>query len=379
MAAIHTRASDTQQSSSSRQVSNVLLAALPHLLMSTTYFGVSVAFGGSGMSWYPYFLVVLLAAAGFLAWRRGWPLWSGSWAGYWLVATILLLGEVAGSQWGQWTEILILLVAAGTCAILALRRPLYALLTSLPLLILFPRLFFFEHVAGGHWISGGVFVLLALTAAVIVWLGSVRATLLLAILVHVVTGLAFTLGKFYLPYRFAEMEPRETPAFTEVVNEFVPLTVAIIANSVTLFLLNLLWRFSMRERNRNLIILPGACLASMVAIWGLRSERWLLSRELLTALLLGGLLLSFGAALPLVRDMRKRDVPPKARLAPILVMFAPLLLFPLATPFAQVGAYTDATQFWIGLSYAGAVLWLTIATWLILTLAGARKAASNGR
>ncbi len=227
----------------------LLLAALPHLLMCSTFFGVSVAFGGRGMPWYPYFLLAILLGGLGLAWRRNWPLWSGSWVGYGLLlVSVLLLSAVArvipqsGRAWP-----LVAALTAG-CVVIALRRPVHALLAALPLLAFLPRIGALEYLEGRNLVFGGVFVLLALTSALIVWRATWRTAILGAISFYLLSGLAYTAARFFLPFDLGPLSagmdaaPRRVPANAELVDYFLPLFAAAVAASLALFVLHVAWR-----------------------------------------------------------------------------------------------------------------------------------------
>jgi len=352
----------------------IFLAALPHLLFASTFFGVSEAYGGSGLRWYPYALLMVMAAALILAWRRGWPLWSGSWAGYWLLMPLPLLSLLF--RWWQWSELLYLLFVLAAGAIIFRRRPLYGLLASFPILMLMTRLFAFEFVAGGNWVWGGACLLLAVVAGAIVWRGTLRVGVLLMIGFQMVTGVAVTLGKFYLPYRFPEMGVREPPELAALVNDFVPLTLAIIAITLALLLLRPLRRLSTqggREGGRNYALLLLGMVVTLGGLFDLRAQPRppTAAGTLAVIALAAGLVLSLCAAVMLARAVWT-EAPRRghALLLPLLAVFAPLVVFAQATPFAPDGAYTGNFQTVVFLSYAGVILWALCALWVILRSSG---------
>lgn len=247
MTTTHSEPEHTLQPGDHGRLASTLLAALPHLLISSTFFGVSVSFGGRGMPWYPYLLVVVLVfALLFAIWRR-FPLWSGSWLGYGLLPigaglTALIVNATGGDR--LLGAIIILLTL---CALIAIHYPLQALLASLPLLSLVPRIFIFEELQGGNLIFGGIFVLLAIISSIIVWRRSMRATIIATILFHLLTGAAYTAGHFFLPHSgplSAGMEAtlRTHPTIAELVDHFAPITFATIAVSLALLLVPAIWR-----------------------------------------------------------------------------------------------------------------------------------------
>lgn len=220
--------------------SDAFLAALPHLLMSSAFFGVSVAFGGRGMPWYPFFLVVVLVVALLYAWRREWPLWSGSWAGYGLLLIAVPLFMVLMRTGANGDRFFILVLMVG-CILIALRYPLHAVLTSLPLLVFLPRLFAFEQLSGGNLVWGAIFVLLAIISAMIVCNRGRRAVIAV-ILFHLLAGAAITLGNFFLPYNLGpfsagmQAAPRTTPLLWELFADFAPVTLSAIVASLALLI-----------------------------------------------------------------------------------------------------------------------------------------------
>ena len=351
----------------------IFLAALPHLLLAI-FTALSSIYLGGLISALGLLLLIVMAMAFLLAWRQQWPVWSGSWIGYWL----LLLFPLGARLSLPGLELLILPALLAVGVLLFQRHPLQGLLASSPPLLFMTRAFVFELVAGGEWVWSGVWLLLAVTAGVIVWLGSVRAGMLLLIGFHLLTGLAFALARSYLPFRFSEMGARQTPELETVVNDFVPLTLALIIILLALLLLEPLRRLASQGgrqgRYRHGLLLLGMLL-TLGGILTLRAQPRLTNAAspeiaviIASLAIAAGLMLSVGATLLLARAVwregRGRFHP---LLLPLLAAFAPLVVFALAPPFAPDGRYSDHSQTIISLSYAGVILW-SLATLLVIML-----------
>jgi hypothetical protein len=366
--------SDNEQVDGGASWSAILLAALPHLLMAVLS-GLSGIFMGrppSGIALLGYGMLIAMVAAFLLAWRRGWPLWSGSWAGYWLMLPVF--GSLLPSWPGLEYLFLVSLLVVG--ALIFQRHPVYGLLASSPPLLLMTRLFVFELVMGGEWVMTGVWLLLALTAGAIVWQGSIRTGVLLLVGLHLVTGLAFAVGRSYLPFRFEGMGARQTPELETLINDLAPPTLAAIAILLALLLLHPLRQLAVRSGRRGwrsrLMLLLGMLL-TLGSVFALRVRpRWQPSLIIGTSPITAGVIASIGVAVGLVLSLvaaflLTKDVwsNPQDRfeglLLPLLSAFAPLVVFALAHPFAPDGQYGDRFQVQVILSYAGVVAWTLLA------------------
>ena len=342
------------------------LAALPHLVFAIFFALPGIAGGGLGI-----LLLVMMAAAFLLAWWQGWPLWSGSWAGYWLVYAL-----IQASSWLPSLPGLELLIPLAVGIFIFQRRPLLGLLASTPPLLLLPRFFVFELVTGGEWVWSAIYLLLALTAGTIVWRNSLRAGTLLMIGFHLIAGLAIALARSYLPFRFIELGPRQTSELATLINDFVPLTLAVITILLALLLLQPLGRLAARARrqgrSRQALLLLGMAL-TLGGVFALRTQPHLTNAAspaaaatIASLAIVTGLVLSLSAAMLLTRvvwpDARPRfpDL-----LLPLLAALAPLVVFALAPPVAPVGRYSDRFQTVLFLSYGGVILWALAALWVI--------------
>jgi hypothetical protein len=353
---------------------DICLAALPHLLLASI-FGLSALFPGSLLATrlMPYFLLAAMLAAFLLAWRRGWPLWSGSWAGYWL-----LIPFYAFSWLPLRTiefELLTLLVLLVAGVLIFQRRPLYGLLASFPPLLLLTPLFAFEYVIGSDWILTGIWLLLALTAAAIVRRGSLRTGVRLTIAFHLAAGLAFSLGRAYLPYRFLNLVGTRQPPTMVLVNDLAPLTLVALVIPLAFLLLHPLWQLGRQGgasgRWSHRLLLVGMALTFGGFFIG-RMQPALLPGDItsivsLSALLtVSGLLLAVAAAVWLARISWLRT---NGRfyvvLLPLLAVLAPLVVFRLARPFGHVGPYNDSFQVMVLVSYIGVFQWLFCALLVI--------------
>lgn len=89
---------------------------------------------------------------------------------------------------------------------------------------------------------------------------------------------------------------------------------------------------------------------------------------MVAAIALGlGLTLSLAASLLLAcSTWHARGKPTRALLVPFLAAFTPLVVFSLATPFAPDGSYSTGFQQMLFLSYAGVLLWIGVALWVLL-------------
>jgi hypothetical protein len=304
-----------------------------------------------------------MLAAFLLAWRRGWPLWSGSWAGYWLLLPFYAFSWLPLRM----VELLILLVLLVAGAFIFQRRPLYGLLASFPPLLLLTRFFEFELVTGGEWILSGIWLLLALTAGAIVWRGSLRAGVRLMIAFHLAAGLAFALGRAYLPYRWpGHMGARQPPTLVELVNDFAPLTLVAVVIPLAFLLLHPLWQLGRQGgasgRWSHRLLLVGMSLTFGGFFIG-RVQPALLPIDVTNIvsplLTVSGFLLAVAAAVWLAKTGWLRT---NGRfyvvLLPLLAVLAPLVVFRLARPFGHVEPYDDSFQVMVLLSYIGVFLWL---------------------
>jgi hypothetical protein len=343
---------------------DICLAALPHLLLAST-FGPSALFPVNLLATrlMPYLLLAAMLAAFLLAWRRGWPLWSGSWAGYWLLIPFYAFSWLPLRM----VELLILLVLLVAGAFIFQRRPLYGLLASFPPLLLLTRFFAFEFVTGGEWILTGIWLLLALTAAAIVRQGSLRAGVRLTIAFHLAAGLAFSLGRAYLPYRWpGHMGARQPPTLVELVNDLAPLTLVAVVIPLALLLLHPLWQLGRQVgssgRRSHRLLLVGMSLTFGGFFIG-RVQPALLPIDVTNIvsplLVVSGLFLAVAAAGWLSRISWLRT---NGRfyvvLLPLLAVLAPLVVFRLARPFGHVEPYDDSFQVMVLLSYIGVFVWL---------------------
>jgi hypothetical protein len=348
---------------------DICLAALPHLLLASI-FGPSTLFAGSLPALMPYLLLAVMVAGFLLSWWRGWPLWSGSWAGYWLLVPFYAFSWLPLRT----VELLILLVLLIAGAFIFQRRPLYGLLASFPPLLLITRLFAFELVSGGEWIWSGIWLFLALTAAAIVWRGSLQAGVWLTIAFHLAAGLAFTLGRAYLPYRWpGHMGARQPPTLVELVNDFVPLALVAVVIPLAFLLLHPLWQLGRQggasgPRSHRLLLVGMALTFSGFFIG--RMQPALLPEDIIRIvsplLAVSGLLLALAAAVWLARTgWHGKDGRFYMVLLPLLAVLAPLVVFRPARPLVQFGPYSNSFQVMVLLSYAGVVLWLFGALLLI--------------
>lgn len=361
-----------------------LLAALPHLFFAASTALIALESGPgpllSAVRYSYYGFLAIVAVSFIIAWRRRWPLWSGSWAGYWLLA---IFGLSSLPVW-PWLEALypaflaILLLGA---LLLFQRRPLFGLLAIGPILIFYTRLFVFELVSGGDWIFAALWLLLALVSAAIVIRRSIRLAVPLLVAFHLLAGLAFALGVNYLPFRFPEMGGSRQPAdLATLINDFLPPTLATIAAVLALPLLQPLRRLAgERGRRRYALFLVGVLLAfgAVLAIRtgpsaGPASRAYYNAATLAVA---AGLLLSLVAAFLIARSASPKSGRFRRLLVPALAVFAPLVVFAPALPFAPDGRYSDATQLRIWLHHAAVILWIVAA---LLVLTGVRRRA-NGR
>lgn len=221
---------DAGQGSLRSQWAAVLLAAAPHLIMGFMTVLPELA-PTLNASWFSYGVLVTVVGTMLIAWQQGWPLWSASWAGYALLAAFFLSSS-ALSPW-PFTfglgDVLLLLSLILFGMFMFQRRPLYGLLGSLPFLVLWERFFAFELVLGGPWIFAGLWLLTALVTGAIVWFRSMRHAIYLTVGFHLISGVAVALGRGYLPYRWPELHVWQAPTWQELVNDFLPLTLALVA------------------------------------------------------------------------------------------------------------------------------------------------------
>jgi hypothetical protein len=351
---------------------DICLAALPHLLLAST-FGLSALFPVNLLATrlMPYFLLAAMLAAFLLAWRRGWPLWSGSWAGYWLLMPFYAFSWLPLRM----VELLTLLVLLMAGVLIFQRRPLYGLLASFPPLLLLTPLFAFEYVIGSDWILTGIWLLLAITAAAIVRRGSLRTGVWLTIAFHLAAGLAFSLGRAYLPYRFLNLVGTRQPLTMVLVNDLAPLILVALVIPLAFLLLHPLWQLGRRGgasgRRSHRLLLVGMAL-TIGGFFIRRMQPALLPGDITSIvslsplLTVSGLLLAVAAAVWLARISWLRT---NGRfyvvLLPLLAVLAPLVVFRLARPFGHVGPYDDSFQIMVLLSYIGVFLWL-IGTLLVI-------------
>ena len=370
---------------SSNRRSAALLAALPHLLFATTM-TLSTAFAGTAPSWldaFGYGVLVITGIVLLLAWWRGWPLWSGGWAGYWLLIPYLwAMGRV---PWRPGLDYMLALPPLAIGLFIFLRRPLYGLLTFVAPVLLMTRVFAFELelVVGQDWVWSGIWLLLALVTGAIVWLGSIRAGVLLIITFELVTGLILTVARSYLPYHGPpgmEMAPRATPATATLVNNFLPLTLAAITLPLALLLLRPLGRLARRggpqgRRSHKLLLLGMAI--TFGGVFARRARPFSLGEiggTVAAVAVVAGLLLSLGAAVALMRAVWS-DGRPRWRqiLLPLLAAFAPLVVFALPDPFVTAGRYSNSFEIQVTLSYVGVLLWTLLA--IAILFGGGGRAA----
>lgn len=352
----------------------ILLAVAPHVM-----YGLMNVLGEIGIvrgaRWFLFAMIGAVVGVMVIAWRRRWPLWSASWAGYALLYAYFTSSFALGSlfatvQFDFGLVLLPLMIVLGMY--IFQRRPLYGLLASFPLIVLMGRLFVFELVLGGTWIFAGVWLLAALVSGAIVSAGTIRRGVLLAVGFHLTTGIAFALGQGYLPYRWPEIHSRQAPTWQALVNDFIPLTLALIALTLAFLLLHPLRRLAIALENqgrRNHLFLLGGVVTAFGGRFGLIAQGAAGGvATVIASLALGlGLTLSLAAAFGLARAARRKmEASTRALVVPFLVALAPLVVFSLATPFATDGSYSADFQRVLILSYAGVLLWVGVALWVLL-------------
>ena len=364
---------------------DIFLAALPHLLFASLM-ALSNVYTGRFLGIVP---LAALVVAFLVAWRQGWPLWSGSWAGYWLMLLFILTSSLSifSMRPGSVFDFLVLLALALMALFIFQRRPLYGLLATFPPLMMLTRLFAFELVLGGDWIEGGLWLLLALTSAGIVWLGSVHAGVLLALSYQLVAGAAYTLGNALLPFRFRLMGPRQTPQLKELINDFTPLTLSAIAIILAFLLLHplsqLAGRGGQRSRRYFTLLRLGAAL-TFGGFFGLRSSATGGTGSeplniLLTLALTGGIILSLASALLLARAAWPgSQYRIHTLLLPLLAALAPLMVLALPSPTASDGLYSSRFQLQIFFSYLGVLVWTSLAVLILIWRPGGTPSQDNG-
>ncbi len=357
-----------------RPGSAVMLAALPHLLMAiVTGLGALFPGGSSPFALLAYVAPAMMVIAFVLAWRRGWPIWSGSWAGYWLLLLFFLVSSLFPFSPGLEYLALVLLIAAAV--ILFQRRPVHGLLACLPLLLLIPRLFVFELLAGGDFVWSGVWLLLALTAGLVAWSATVRAGLLLVTSFQLIAGLAFAVATAYLPFRFSQMGVRQPAEFLGLINAFVPLTLALITIPLGLLLLRPTHQLALRGGKRGqagwMFLLPGVLIA-LGGLLVLQAPSNLLSATPWAAGPVATIGLGMGMGLSLLGAMLQASAAwssvgcqPWRLLLPLLAATAPLVVFALPAPFSLGGRYSDRFLLQLTLGYSGVLIWTALA---LLTL-----------
>jgi hypothetical protein len=367
---------------------NALLAALPHLFFALLNILPELTSGNSPATFriLYYGLLAIVLAVFLLAWRQGWPLWSGSWAGYWL----LIVANVSSIVPVLRSSELIYFVSLSALLLLAVfifqRRPVYGLLASGPLVLFLTRLFAFELVAGGQWVMAGIWLFMALTAGAIVWRNNVREAALLAIGFHLVAGLAFTLGRSLLPYRFPGpgFGPREMPELEVLVNDFAPVTFAVIAALLALLLLHPLRQLALtgsRRTRRSHGLLLLAMLLTLGGLLTLRARPHLTSGvvpppfvALAWTAIVVGLVLGLATAFVMGKDAwSSASDRLQGLLVPLLAALAPLVVLALPSPFAPAGHYSDRFQVQLLLSYAGLFAWI-----LTAIMVGGRRTRQAG-
>lgn len=348
----------------------VLLAAAPHLLYAALTILGELGIG-VGAGWTGYLLLAGLGGMMLLAWRRHWPLWSASWAGYALIIILFISSFALNPLLGR-AEILLFLPLIVLGLYLFQARLLYALIASLPFIVLNGRALAFELVAGGTWIFTGLWLLAAVISGAVVQARSARSAILFTLGFHLVSGAAIALGRGYLPYRWPEMGARVGPTWQELVNDFVPVTLSLIVLTLALLLLHPLKRVAMVHNGRGWLGLT-VLIAGIAATFGGRVGLDMQGFDpgaatvIWVVVLVLGLAISLGAGVFLARlTWRKNGGPVRALLAPFLAPFAPLVVFSLATPFAPVGSYSAGFQRVLILSYAGVLLWACLALWVML-------------
>lgn len=368
----------------------VLLAALPHLILAflatlTIVFGDKLTYLW-GQLVYSAIMVLMFV----VAWRRGWPLWSGSWVVYWLL--LIFFDPLLDNPWIRVLDnflFIYMLLPLGILGLLILifqRRGLMGLLVLSSLLV--PPVIYLTHndnpspLLAELSVSVIVLLLLACTTGAMVWLGTLRAGILLFITFTIGCILIYNSAYDYLP-RIGIGGPLlplipSPPSLEQRINDFVPGVLAIINIALALVLLYFLRGLALQTgkagRPYYVLLLCGIAL-TWVGYFPLYT-RWFLMRgaALATLATLGiivGLVLAVGAAMLLIQVVQQGQ-----RwhgrwhivLLPLLSAFSPLVVLPLARPFSTNLLFRYSTSFHmiLLLSYFGVVVWSLAALWVIV-------------
>jgi hypothetical protein len=373
-----------------------VLAALPYVLilafMSTAYLLNTLLEAGSlrqGMNTFSGLLLVpILILVFVLAWRRRWPVWTGSWMVPFLlmlaVPLSLLIDQFANIDW-FFNDLLIFLVLPLLLAVLLYRVTrrdrLQGLLAAAPLLYLLwtPNMESVpEYLTMIIYFSSVLMVMVCILA--VVRLGSWTVGLALLLVTFIAVGLQFSyLGIYHggtLPYS------APGPSLLEVFKSFLPQYLLVGA----ILLGPLLARnireiglrsgrtgaFSYRLALLGMLVLIGVHLVGLLAI---TTDRLRTTRpeyfQILDALVLAGLGLYVLGVLWLYRAAASHQAMPDRISAVMLAVLLPLLPFVFALPFFTytrtpsrvlgvpfLYGLPDGLVFGIGLAWLLACVWL---------------------
>lgn len=367
-----------------------LLAAFPHVMLAFFATLTIVSDDKSTYLWGQLVYSAIMVIMFVVAWRQEWPLWSGSWVIYWLL--FIFFDPLLDDPWiwvindFLFTWMLLPLGILGLLILIFQRRGLMGLLVLSSLLV--PPFIYFTNNDNANpllaelSISVIVLLLLACTTSAMVWLGTLRAGVLLFITFTIACMLIYTSAYNYLP-RIGMGGPLmpliPSPlAIEQRINDFVPAVLAIINIALALVLLYLLRGLALQTgqagRPYYALLLCGIAI-TWVSYFSLYT-RWFLVRgsalaaTVATLGIIVGLVLAVGAAILLIQVVQQgqrwhgRE---HIVLLPLLSAFSPLVVLPLARPFSTepLFRYSATFHMFLLLSYMGVVVWSLAALWVI--------------
>jgi len=382
------------------------LAGLPHLLMALILGapGLLRAYGVLA----PYTrgipvseTVLSLGLAGaivlalIIAWRRGWPRWSASWAAYGLVLAALPVmmllqnGTTPTALSEAFVSVVTPLALAWFLYRVTRQDWLRGLLVTLPVVTaVWHPVLEFVPAPTRNWVMLSAWAMTALIAASILRLGNLQAGVWLVICASLLVGLPFSYARTYLH----NIPPAHASAPTAwgLANRLAPQLIASSTLVIGPLVGRALRELGERSRRRGMRTYHLALLGVLLSLVGNLGSFWLntlshvtsyalrpypqIGGQMFTVMTyLGVLIYLFGSLCLVIAALRKGA--PLGRVASVLLILIPLGL-PLAIMLNSLHSgwfrTVRANDISRSLIYAAGLAWLLLGGWLV-TRPGMRK------
>jgi hypothetical protein len=323
-----------------------------------------------------------------IAWRRGWPRWSASWAAYGLVLTalpvVMLLqnGTTPTVLSGAFVLVVMPLALAWFLYRVARQDWLGGLLVILPTVtaVWHPILEFVPFPTRAWALLGG-WLVTALVATAILRLGNFQAGVWLVVGASVLVGLPFSYARTYLH----NIPPAHAaaPTLWGLADRFAP---QLVGSSTLVFgplVARAIRELGKRSGRTGVRSYRLALLGVLLSLVGNLGSFWLTTLNRVTShalrpypqigaqmfavmIYLGALMYLFGSLCLVVDALRKRAL--TSRVSSVLLILIPLglplavMLNSLHSDWHRIVRANDIPRSWV---YAAALAWLVLGGWLV--------------